>query len=49
MSDLTDRRNGLRIAVSVKRGHDPETVRNALLSQTPLEGTFAVVASCARW
>ncbi|MEN4464266.1 DNA gyrase subunit A [Mycolicibacterium fortuitum] len=41
MSDLTDRRNGLRIAVSVKRGHDPETVRDQLLSQTPLEGTFA--------
>ena len=41
MSDLTDRRNGLRIAVTVKRGHDPETVRDQLLAQTPLEGTFA--------
>lgn len=41
MSDLTDRRNGLRVVVTVKRGHDPQVVREQLLAQTPLEGTFA--------
>ena len=41
MSDLTDRRNGLRIVVSTKRGHDPNQVRTSLLALTPLESTFA--------
>ncbi|KMV14855.1 topoisomerase IV [Mycolicibacterium conceptionense] len=41
LTDLTDRRNGLRIVVTVKRGHDPEQVRDQLLSLTPLESTFA--------
>ncbi|MCC9179543.1 DNA gyrase subunit A [Mycolicibacterium mageritense] len=41
LSDLTDRRNGLRIVVSAKRGHDPADVATALLSLTPLESTFA--------
>ena len=41
LSDLTDRRNGLRIVVSAKRGHDPEQLRTSLLALTPLEGTFA--------
>ncbi|MET0900199.1 MAG: DNA gyrase subunit A [Mycobacterium sp.] len=41
MSDLTDRRNGLRIVVTTKRGHDAEQVREQLLALTPLEGTFA--------
>ncbi|WP_372940498.1 DNA gyrase subunit A [Mycolicibacterium sp.] len=41
LSDLTDRRNGLRIVVAVKRGHDPEQVRDQLLALTPLESTFA--------
>ncbi|MGV1089155.1 MAG: DNA gyrase subunit A [Mycobacterium sp.] len=41
MSDLTDRRNGLRIVVSAKRGHDPEQLITSLLALTPLEGTFA--------
>ena len=41
MSDLTDRRNGLRIVVSAKRGHDPEQLVTSLLALTPLEGTFA--------
>jgi DNA gyrase subunit A len=41
MTDLTDRRNGLRIVVSAKRGHDPEQLRTSLLALTPLEGTFA--------
>ena len=41
LSDLTDRRNGLRIVVTTKRGHDPAQVRTALLALTPLESTFA--------
>jgi len=41
MSDLTDRRNGLRIVVSAKRGHDPEQLVTSLLALTPLESTFA--------
>lgn len=41
LSDLTDRRNGLRIVVTAKRGHDPADVVSALLSLTPLESTFA--------
>lgn len=41
MSDLTDRRNGLRIVVTAKRGHSAETIREQLLALTPLEGTFA--------
>lgn len=41
MSDLTDRRNGLRIVVTAKRGHDAEKIREQLLALTPLESTFA--------
>jgi DNA gyrase subunit A len=41
MSDLTDRRNGLRIVVTAKRGHSAETIRDQLLALTPLESTFA--------
>lgn len=41
MSDLTDRRNGLRIVVSAKRGHDPHQLITSLLALTPLESTFA--------
>ncbi|MGH3583508.1 MAG: DNA gyrase subunit A, partial [Mycobacterium sp.] len=41
MSDLTDRRNGLRIVVTAKRGHAAETIRDQLLALTPLESTFA--------
>lgn len=41
MSDLTDRRNGLRIVVSAKRGHDPQQLVTSLLALTPLESTFA--------
>ncbi|MGE2732749.1 DNA gyrase subunit A [Mycolicibacterium vaccae] len=41
MSDLTDRRNGLRIVVTAKRGHNAEQIRDQLLALTPLESTFA--------
>jgi DNA gyrase subunit A len=41
MSDLTDRRNGLRIVVTAKRGHNAEQIREQLLALTPLESTFA--------
>ena len=40
-SDLTDRRNWLRIVVTAKRGHSAETIRDQLLALTPLESTFA--------
>ena len=41
LSDLTDRRNGLRIVVAAKRGHDPQQLLTSLLALTPLESTFA--------
>jgi DNA gyrase subunit A len=41
MTDLTDRRNGLRIVVTPKRGYDPHQLVTSLLALTPLEGTFA--------
>ena len=41
LADLTDRRNGLRIVITTKRGHDPHQVRTSLLALTPLESTFA--------
>jgi DNA gyrase subunit A len=41
MSDLTDRRNGLRSVVTAKRGHSAEQIREQLLALTPLESTFA--------
>ena len=41
MSDLTDRRNGLRIVVTAKRGHSAEQIREQTLALTPLESTFA--------
>jgi DNA gyrase subunit A len=41
MTDLTDRRNGLRIVVTPKRGHDPHQLVTSLLALTPLESTFA--------
>lgn len=40
-TDLTDRRNGLRILITVKRGHTPEDVLKSLYTYTPLEDTFA--------
>lgn len=41
LTDLTDRRNGLRIQITVKRGHTPEEVLTGLYTYTPLEDTFA--------
>lgn len=41
LTDLTDRRNGLKILVTVKRGHDAKDVLNGLYTYTPLEDTFA--------
>ncbi|MCW1957551.1 MAG: topoisomerase IV [Mycobacterium sp.] len=41
LTDLTDRRNGLRIVVTPKRGHDPHQLVTSLLALTPLESTFA--------
>jgi DNA gyrase subunit A len=41
LTNLTDRKNGLRILVTVKRGHDAKDVLNSLYTYTPLEDTFA--------
>ena len=41
LTDLTDRRNGLRILITTKRGHDAKDVLNALYVNTPLEDSFA--------
>lgn len=41
LTDLTDRLNGLKIVVTVKRGHDPKEVLDALYRVTKLEDTFA--------
>lgn len=41
MTDLTDRRNGLRILITCKRGHDAKDVLTSLYTYTPLEDTFA--------
>ena len=44
MSDLTDRRNGLRIVVTARRGHSVETIREQLLALTPLARTLVARA-----
>lgn len=41
LTDLTDRRNGLRILITCKRGHEAKDVLDALYRVTPLEDTFA--------
>ncbi len=40
--DLTDRRHGLRLVLTVKSGFDPEAVLEQLYKHTPLEESFGI-------
>ena len=42
VNDLTDRRHGLRLVISVKSGFDPELVLQQLYRLTPLEESFSI-------
>ncbi|MBO1901878.1 DNA topoisomerase IV subunit A [Leucobacter weissii] len=41
-TDLTDRKNGLRLVISVKTGFNPEAVLEQLYRVTPLEDSFSI-------
>ena len=40
--DLSDRKNGLRMVISIKNGFDPEAVLEQLYRFTPLEDSFSI-------
>lgn len=40
--DLSDRKNGLRMVISIKNGFDPEAVLEQLFRHTPLEDSFSI-------
>ncbi|WP_029145513.1 DNA gyrase/topoisomerase IV subunit A [Microbacterium luticocti] len=42
VADLTDRRHGLRLVITVKTGFDPNAVLEHLYRLTPLEDSFAI-------
>ncbi|MDO4664714.1 MAG: DNA topoisomerase IV subunit A [Actinomycetaceae bacterium] len=42
VSDLTDRKRGLRLVVEVKAGYNPEAVLAGLFRHTPLEESFGI-------
>lgn len=42
ISDLTDRKNGLKIVIEVKSGFDPDAVLEQLFRATPLEESFGI-------
>ncbi|UJP11089.1 DNA topoisomerase IV subunit A [Microbacterium sp. KUDC0406] len=42
VQDLTDRKNGLRLVISVKTGFDPAAVLEQLFRLTPLEDSFSI-------
>lgn len=42
VNDLTDRRHGLRLVISVKSGFDPDLVLQQLYRLTPLEESFSI-------
>ncbi len=44
VTDLTDRRNGLRLVIGIKTGFSPEAVLEQLYRYTPLEDGFSVNA-----
>ena len=44
VTDLTDRRNGLRLVVGIKTGFSPEAVLEQLYRYTPLEDGFSINA-----
>ncbi|MBX3117090.1 MAG: DNA topoisomerase IV subunit A [Cryobacterium sp.] len=42
VTDLTDRKNGLRLVISVKTGFNPQAVMEQLFKHTPLEDQFSI-------
>ena len=42
VADLTDRRHGTRLVISVKNGYNPEAVLAQLYKHTPLEDSFGI-------
>ena len=42
VADLTDRRHGTRMVISVKNGYNPEAVLAQLYKHTPLEDSFGI-------
>lgn len=44
VTDLTDRKNGLRLVVGIKNGFDPHAVLEQLYRYTPLEDGFSINA-----
>jgi len=42
VADLTDRKNGLRLVITVKTGFDPKAVLEHLYRLTPLEDSFSI-------
>lgn len=42
VTDLTDRKNGLRLVIGIKTGFDPEAVLRELYRLTPLEDGFGI-------
>ena len=42
VADLTDRKNGLRLVITVKTGFDPQAVLEHLYRLTPLEDSFSI-------
>src|SRR5690606_17359825 len=42
IQDLTDRKNGLRLVITVKTGFDPAAVLEQLFRYTPLEDSFSI-------
>lgn len=46
VQDLTDRKNGTRLVISVKNGYNPEAVLAQLYKHTPLEDSFGINNVC---
>lgn len=46
LADFTDRKNGLRLVITVKTGFSPEAVLEQLYRQSPLEETFSINNVC---
>jgi DNA gyrase subunit A len=42
VTDLTDRKNGMRLVIGIKTGFDPEAVLQHLYRLTPLEDSFGI-------
>ncbi|MCC6376041.1 MAG: DNA topoisomerase IV subunit A [Microbacteriaceae bacterium] len=42
VTDLTDRKNGLRLVIGIKTGFDPQAVLERLFQHTPLEDQFNI-------